>query len=110
MVIPTTANSARSRRRFVKNRELFILLKASGCTACVSRECSAFSTAALEERADWRLDFFCAFSVFLAGTFLFGFFDGDTFDLYSGSIHITGVARRDGHEHIQTFYHLTKDA
>ena len=47
--------------------------------------------------------------VFFKGPFLFGFFDGDTFDLYSRSIDVTRITRRDGHQHIQSLDNLTKD-
>src|SRR5687767_450941 len=96
------------RKRFVKNRELFGLLKASGCVISVSRVCSTFGGSASEEGAGVRLDFSCAPFASLADLLLFAFFDSDTFDLYCWSVYISGIARRDGHQYVQSFYYLPK--
>lgn len=62
-----------------------------------------------EERTD---DFtaFCALLFSFVETFLFVFFNGDTDDLYCGGISIIWVARRNGHEYIESFNDLTEDA
>jgi hypothetical protein len=52
---------------------------------------------------------FVALCTLLVETLLFTFFDDDTFDLHGRSTWIIGVARRNGHEHIQTLDNLTKD-
>ena len=53
---------------------------------------------------------FCTLFGFLVAFFLLSFFDGDTDDLYCGSIAIIWIARRNRHKHIQPFNDLTEDA
>ena len=60
-----------------------------------------------EERTE---DFFVVLCTLIVGALLFAFFDGDTVDLHSWGIDVAGVPRRNGHEHIQAFNDLTKDA
>ena len=38
------------------------------------------------------------------------FFDGDTDNLYRWGIHITRVAFRNGHQHIQSFHNLAENS
>ena len=99
------------RSMFVRNRELPGLLKAFGWTISVRTVCSTSFEAARGAGAESFVSSLCArvpFDFFVA-LFLVGFFDGDTFDLYSGSIYITRVTRRDGHQNVQAVHDLTED-
>src|SRR5688572_14595248 len=51
---------------------------------------------------------FCAGFLPFEASFLFAFFDGDTFNFHSRGIDITWVARRDRHKYIQAFHNLTE--
>ena len=99
------------RSMFVRNRELPGLLKAFGWTISVRTVCSTSFEPARGAGAESFVSSLCARVPFdfLVALFLVGFFDGDTFDLYSGSIYITRVTRRDGHQNVQAVHDLTED-
>src|SRR4026207_1316988 len=61
-----------------------------------------------EERTE--VFFFGTLFGFLVKFFLFGFFNGDTDNLYGRRVAVVWVARRNGHEHIQPFHDLAKNA
>ena len=63
-----------------------------------------------EERTEVFFGFFCALSVFFDETLLLAFFDGNTDNLHRWGGAVIWVTRRNGHEHIQSFHNLTKDA
>ena len=81
---------------FVRNLELPGLLNAFGWTISVR---TVFSTSLEAAREGGAESFFadCFGRALPEAAFLFGFFDGDTFDLYSRSIDVARITRRDGH-------------
>lgn len=84
---------------FVRNLELFGLLKVFGCVISVSSVSSTFVELAREARA---VAFFPSGALFdsLAAVFLFTFFDSDTVDLHCRCIDVTRITRWNGHKHI----------
>src|SRR5512132_667918 len=98
--MPTTTNNARTRRRLVRNLELWGLLYASGWVISVSTVCSTSSARTREERAGVFFTEACALFELSEGFCLFVFFNRNLLDLYSGSIRVAWVTRRDRHQHI----------
>src|SRR5215213_3368671 len=109
-VSATTASNARIRNRFVRKFKRFGLLEVFDCVSGEGWVCSGSSEETREECAEVFLAVFCALFDFLVEAFLFAFFDSDTVDFHSWSIHVTRVARRDGHEDVQTLYNLSEDS
>ena len=72
--------------------------------------CAVFFVLAREERTAVFFVTGCALLLFFIESCLFAFFDGDTDDLHGGGVAVVGVARRNGHQHVQPFHDLTEDA
>jgi len=62
-----------------------------------------------EERADPFFLAFCELFDFFGEASLFAFFNGDVIDLYSGCVDIAWIARRNGHQDIQSLDNLAND-
>ena len=129
-----TASNASTRKPFVVSDDFFFTSTTGGAIACVCKGTeSAASPVALtiwvrlletfaagfvggailvlarEERTEVFFVVLGALLVFFAEPLLFAFFDGDTDDLYCGSIAVVRVTRWDGHQHIESLDNLTED-
>ena len=71
-------------------------------------EVRVFFVEAREERTAVFFVTDCALLLLFIEAGLFAFFDGDTDDLHCRGVAVIGVARRNGHQHIQPLNDLTE--